>query len=93
MGCREAVCQRSGGIPACRSDPPCCPAPQELGRRLGVPNLPALPLPGAGLASFPLPLPRQMPGHSPAGSSGRATEADEAADPQLPGDINVEEAR
>ena len=65
---------------------------QELGRRLGVPNLPPVPLPGAGLASFPLPLLRHPRTQSSAGSSGRATEADEA-ELQLPGDINVEEAR
>ena len=68
---------------------------QELGRRLGVPNLPAMPMPGGGLASFPLPPPLfggAARGPGSVGSSGRATEADEG-EVQLPGDINVEEAR
>ena len=72
---------------------------QELGRRLGVPNLPPFPLPDLARAPlFSAPPPREARAYSPSlhpsrGSSGRATPAEDPDEPQLPSDINVEEAR
>jgi hypothetical protein len=55
--------------------------------------LPPLPLPGAALASFPLPPPHAAPRVAgSAGGSGRGAGVHEA-EPQLPSDVNVEEAR